>query len=470
MFPKRWIAALLAAVLTVGMLAFPASAEPASTPSSAQIAEERTASLQFEWNGSDFDAAKLTDGKTSTKQTTAESDLLVLTSAEPLGGIYLIFDRPTDEYTVTAAGQEIAVDTGFLHQWVPFAEGVTAVTVTLPGNTLCEVSAWSEGEPPAERVQQWLPPYEDCDMLLLPTHADDDQLWFGAAMATAAAEGRKVQVAYLTHHWSEPYRPHELLNGLWQSGVRAYPVIPEFPDYYSESLEHAKTLYDVDAMLDYTVGLLRRFSPEVVIGHDLEGEYGHGVHRLNAWLLTEALEQSGDPACYPDSAALYGTFDVPKTYLHLYPENKLTLEIDTPLPALGGRTAFEVAQDGYACHVSQQQYWFKVFRSGMYSCREFGLYRTTVGADSGIGDLFENITVFSDAVSSEPESSEPESSEPSEPSSAEISSAAESTASDLQPDAPSSDMIGDGIWYALGGLLLAVIALGILLAYKSRKK
>ena len=101
-------------------------------------------------------------------------------------------------------------------------------------------------------------------------------------MPTYAGErGYKVQVAYLTNHWAEPYRPHELLNGLWTVGIRAYPVIGEFIDYYSDNLEHAKGLYDRDRVIEHQVEMIRRFRPEVIIGHDIDGEYGHGVHMLN---------------------------------------------------------------------------------------------------------------------------------------------------------------------------------------------
>lgn len=55
-------------------------------------------------------------------------------------------------------------------------------------------------------------------------------------------------------------------------------------------------------MLAYEVELLRRFKPEVVVDHDINGEYGHGVHMLNTWILQQAVEQSGDVQYFPESA------------------------------------------------------------------------------------------------------------------------------------------------------------------------
>lgn len=129
--------------------------------------------------------------------------------------------------------------------------------------------------------------------------------------------------------------------GKWESAhIR---LSRNFPTYYSKALEHAKTLYDTNDMLAYEVELLRRFKPEVVVDHDINGEYGHGVHMLNTWILQQAVEQSGDVQYFPESAQKYGTFDVQKTYLHLYPENELIMDVDTPLTAFGGKTAYEMA-------------------------------------------------------------------------------------------------------------------------------
>jgi hypothetical protein len=92
-----------------------------------------------------------------------------------------------------------------------------------------------------------------------------------------------------------------------------------------------------------------------------------------------------DAAFIPEQAALLGTWDVSKTYLHLYDENAVRLELNQPLDGFGGRTALEVASDAYLKHVSQQWCWFYVSDTYQYSCAKFGLYRTTVGVDTVTG-------------------------------------------------------------------------------------
>lgn len=445
-----------------------------SVPVSAleETAEDLSGDASFFLNDAPMSAAVLTDKKNSTKITVESGDRLKITAESPFSFLYLSFDRPPDPYVLLADGKEQACgEWGFLHELVELPSPVSSVELILPGGILCGVSLYSEGALP-EDVQQWEPPYaceeagqeyQGCDMLVFPTHADDDQLWFGPAIATYAAQGKTIQVAYLTNHWSEPYRPHELLNGLWTSGVRAYPILPEFPDYYSESLEHAKTLYDVDAMEEYMVSLIRQFRPSVVVGHDLNGEYGHGVHMLNAWLVTRTVEGSGDSEFYPDSAEKYGVYEVPKTYLHLYETNPITLEIETPLEFFEGKSAFEVAQEGYACHVSQQQYWFKVFKSGPYDARRFGLYRSTVGSDTS-NDMFENIPPRPDPVSSEADFSELEESQP--------SAVSDTPSSEPDPDLPEGSEHDIQAALAVFCLALAVVAaiVGILIVLRKKNR
>lgn len=203
-----------------------------------------------------------------------------------------------------------------------------------------------------------------------------------------------MQVAYLIRHGkarNEYMRTHELLDGLWAVGITAYPMISDFEDYWAGSLGRAKEIYDEEDILAYSVMLLRRFKPDVVIGHDLHGEYGHGVHMLCAESLTKAIPLAADASYSPRTAAGYGTWQIQKCYLHLYEENQVIMDWDVPLEAFGGKTGFEMAKIGYSYHSSQQQKWFAVKQEGDYDCRKFGLYYTAVGPDTGKNDFFENV-------------------------------------------------------------------------------
>lgn len=355
----------------------------------------------------------LSDEKIGTQHESDAPFVVDISSETEISYINVLFDKAPLPYTLVADGVTLKQgEYGFIHDLIALDTPSKKLVLTFPMDTVVgSLDIYSKGVLPPT-IQQWNAPYADADMLILPTHADDDQLYFGGVIAKYAGdEQKKVQVAYFTNHFSEPYRQHELLNGLWSIGVTAYPIIPaEFTDIMSESLEHAKSLYDTQAMLEYQVSLIRRFKPEVIVGHDLNGEYGHGVHMLNANLLTQSIELSSVATVFPDSAALYGAFDVPKTYLHSYNENKIEIEVDTPLDSFGGKTAFEMAQLGFSMHKSQQTGAFKVEHEGPYDCRQFGLFRTIVGSDLTGIDMFENVENHSSVVS-QPTTSQAQSSD-----------------------------------------------------------
>ena len=78
------------------------------------------------------------------------------------------------------------------------------------------------------------------------------------------------------------------------------------------------------------------------------------------------------------------------------------MDLRQPLDKFQGRTALEVASDAYKKHVSQQWCWFYVSDDYEYSCADFGMYRTTVGNDTG-NDMMENVVSYEeqDRIASE---------------------------------------------------------------------
>ena len=343
------------------------------------------------------------DDYSTTVKPGAESEL-VITSEEPMQGLYLEWDRVPSEWLLKENESTTTFGThGFLHEYVPLSSSQNSVTiVSKESMTLCNIRAIPIGTDPKTIAQVWEEPQEKTDFLVFSTHADDEILFLGGVLAKyGGGEGIPVQIAYLTEFWStEPVREHEKLDGLWEAGIRRYPVDGGFRDYYAADLDEALSKYDHDKVLSWTVSTIRRFKPLIVVTQDLTGEYGHGGHRLLARCVTEAVERSMDPSFYPASAEEYGVFDVKKTYLHLYPENTITLDVRQPLPSMGGRSALEVARDAYKKHVSQQKYWFYVtddpkdYRASEINCSKFGLFRTTVGNDSGQNQMTENIITY----------------------------------------------------------------------------
>ena len=390
--------------------------------------------LEVNIDAGNVSVGKLRDGDENTYVSVPDGTAVTITSAEGISSLYIIFDRVCGEWTLTVHGVDaLDPDTantdgagectatvncgenGFLHEYVDvyglFGCAPETVTLTFDNGevSLSEIYAFGDGDLP-DWVQVWQPPCENADLLLASTHIDDEQLFFAGVLPYYAGElGLDVQVVYFTDPFKYHERPHEQLNGLWTVGVRHYPVCGAFVDEYSETAKdaysHQKNYgFEREDMVLFQVKAIRRFKPHVVVGHDINGEYSHGQHIINCETLMEALPLAADATFDPDSAEKWGAWDTPKTYIHLWSENKIVMDWDIPLENFGGKTAFQVTQDGFACHKSQHWTWFyrwiygknkditKATQIKTYSPCLYGLYRTEVGLDSGIGDMFENIS------------------------------------------------------------------------------
>ena len=126
-----------------------------------------------------------------------------------------------------------------------------------------------------------------------------------------------------------------------------------------------------------------------LLAQDIDGEYGHTQHLIVSQACIDAVDLAADPDKYPDSASC-GPWLIKKLYLHLWPEDQLRMDWHQPLTAFGGKTGLQIAEEAFACHVTQQERW-KVEDGGEWDNALFGLWRTTVGADVMKNDLFENI-------------------------------------------------------------------------------
>ena len=334
---------------------------------------------------------------------------ITLSSDSPMDSLYIVWENIPGEWTLkTGGGSYTYGKEGYLHEYVKLPEAALSVTISVERErlTIADVYAFSQGSLP-DFVQTWEEPYEEADILLISTHADDEVLFFGGIIPNMVDQGDlRIQVAYFSDLFqTEPYRNHEILNGLWHMGVDHYPQLGEFYDYYSESYAEAVDQFNYDDSLEYIVRTIRRFKPQVLIGQDPEnGEYGHGGHMWCARIIEDAVEVSADPEVCPESAALYGVWNVPKTYFHLYPENTIELNARIPLASFGGKTELEVAKEAYLEHQSQQWCWFYVSdgydEEGNpdgyeYSCTRYGLYRSLVGMDTG-SDLMENLVSYNE--------------------------------------------------------------------------
>jgi LmbE family N-acetylglucosaminyl deacetylase len=365
----------------------------------------------------DLNTKKLIDNNENSYIEIKQNEEIKITSTEDIYGIYIIYELKSVKGDISSNDKKIPVGANsFLHEYIDLKDNVSKeLIINYEDNVkIGEIILVGEGEIP-DNIEIWNEPTKEADLLLLSTHSDDEQLFFAGLMPTYIDRGAKVQVVYFTNHNSTPKRLHEQIHGLYKIGIRYYPIIGFVPDAWSTNLEQAaknmnRAGFTEDDAIKFVVEMIRRFKPQVIAGHDELGEYSHGQHILNTHILKKALELSNDKTYNQESIDKYGLWDTPKTYLHLYKDNKIVMDYDIPLDSYNGLTAYEVSKLGYAEHHSQQYTWFTKWLTGVdqhgkgtlyktakeikkYSPCEFGLYRSLVGEDKSKNDMFENLEI-----------------------------------------------------------------------------
>ena len=357
-------------------------------------------------------AGRLTNGNYESywQSGNRENPYLIITSEEPMHTLYLCFREMPESYEVQKKdGDKWATitegDTRFHHvSYALGGEKEIRILSTAAGKhrlILNEVYVFGEGEAPGW-VQHWEETEEKADLMLLVAHPDDELLFFAGFLPTYAAEmGRKVVVVYLTY--ADKTRRSEALDGLWTLGVKNYPVFGPFKDKYCTKIKDAYNSAKKDKVLAWVTELFRKYRPEVVLTHDLQGEYGHGQHKMMADACIQAYELAADADYHPKNSEPYSPWEVKKLYIHRYRdgESSLHFDWDVPLQSLGGKTGMEIAEEAFTKHVTQTGLSFSVggyhkplsvMVTGVYyENTDFGLYASRVGPDEALDDFMEHI-------------------------------------------------------------------------------
>lgn len=315
---------------------------------------------------------------------------------QQIASLYICFRKFPDAWgidTVTPQGIE-RVHTGentYLHAYITLPQPCAQVTLQADAGalTVSELRVFATGAPPQD-VQVWQPLPTNIDLMVLVAHPDDEFVFLGGTIPWyVAAMGKRVAVAYMSA--TNPGRRHELLNGLWTAGLKFYPVMGTFPDVFIKTLKGAYRYWKPDAVDHFIATLVYKYKPDVLVTHDIHGEYGHGAHRLCADASIRVISTMAQKGGYPDLAQAYGAWRVQKLYLHLYKTNPIKMNWRVPIASLGGQTALEVARAAFLCHRSQQGVPYTVTDKGALSGASFGLYYTSVGADVAGDDFFEHV-------------------------------------------------------------------------------
>lgn len=391
---KKWLIALLTLLALSLSVAFAAEAN------------DITEDCKFKVCSSGRKYTLMTDKKYTSywESNKIKTPWIAITAPEgkPIAGLYVCFGNMPESWEIQTSddGKDwftaVPGDTRFLHAYVALPQPAQHVrlAVTSEKKTALRINdlfVLSEGDLP-DWVQVWQPTEEKADILFLSTHPDDELIFFGGAIPTYAVEQqRKVVVAYFTR--SNTTRSSELLNGLWHMGVRTYPVIGNFKDSYAKNLKAAyKSAGGKGKVNEWIVGLYRQYKPEVVVTQDTNGEYGHKQHMMIADAAQNCIALAANEDEFTASTIAYGTWQVKKLYLHLYPENQITFDWTIPLKSMNGATGIELAEEAYTLHKTQASSGMSVTETGTkYDNRIFGLAFTTVGEDVRKDDFLENI-------------------------------------------------------------------------------
>ena len=380
-------------------------------------APDLTKSCSFRMCSTKWNESLMTDGKYTSywESNSIGHPWVAISSETPMHGLYICWRQmpaefelqvpETDEKGKVTWVKLMDGDSRFQHSFYEL-DGLSQVRIYSDVSKaqhmgINEVYVFGAGEIP-DWVQRWEETEQKADILFFAAHPDDELIFLGGAIPTYAAEKKKrVVVAYLS--WSNTTRRSEALNGLWAMGVRHYPEFGGFRDAYSTKAADAYTKLGKKKVLSWVTELYRKHQPEVVVTHDLGGEYGHGQHKMMADAAIQGYELAANPEKDPELAARYGTWQVKKLYVHLYGEEKDQTRFDwtVPLESFGGRTGLEVASEAYALHKTQEGAevkikgkWHKLSveeTGAAYPNTVFGLYASQVGEDVLHTDFLENI-------------------------------------------------------------------------------
>lgn len=312
------------------------------------------------------------------------------------GGILIEWFSPFERFDVSEYAQDSALINEYGSDeyykghvsYLPLMQETKKIEIKVyKEGKISELHVYSDGAENPD-IQKWENPAEKSDIMLLVAHQDDEVLWFGGLLPYyGVVRENNVQVVYMTTNGR--LRIREALNCVWKTGVKNIPEIIGYKDSY-ETGKKAEEVWGGKKNIEKSlVRRIRKYKPEVIVTHDINGEYGHPQHKLIAKRIVSAVQAAADPKQYSDSYELYGAWEVKKVYLHLGDENTIFMDWKTPSDALDGKTPLEVAELAFLEHKSQLSR-FNMDMGKEYDYTKFSLVYSIVGPDILKNDFLEN--------------------------------------------------------------------------------
>lgn len=226
------------------------------------------------------------------------------------------------------------------------------------------------------------------DLLVVCAHPGDEFLFFGGVLSVCAGEqGRSAAVIYLAP--GSPNRQALARSALSTLQTPVEAVFGGFPDVYTDTLANAQKFCDDKDVTAYLVSEIRRLRPAVIVTHEPEGEYGHGMHQLTAQCVTRAAQAAGNPKLYKGSQSNYGCFTPLRLFMHLSANTPVSIDRTAALSRFGGSTALELDRLAYATYADVDGYPLSPSDERLYTRADYGLaYSSVPTPDDLHGDLF----------------------------------------------------------------------------------
>ena len=284
----------------------------------------------------------------------------------------------------------------FYNQYVPLPAGYGAVRLTCQSPdyehviNISELHVLGAGDTLPAFVQDWRNFEGKADLVLMVTDPGDEFLFFGGLVPTYVAQGREVMVCVIVN--TDAIYKCQMLDGLWLCGLTNYPYIAYFKPNLQTTARQQYAVWSEVQFVRHVSRIVRIYKPDVFVTHAYNGEDVDGGHKVCADAairsLTAAMDSKYDIGY---GYKLYGNWQPKKLYLHLYGDNRTVIDYDQPLDAFGGKTANELAAAAYDLQDYQKKHFPALTGKGVLDGSAFGLYFSSVGEDTGLGDLFEHI-------------------------------------------------------------------------------
>lgn len=125
------------------------------------------------------DPGPAADGQISTVLSFEAGDTIRIETERPAEALYVVWDDLPGPWTLTEGGRRLPCGrNAVLHEYIPLSGTQNEFFLELPpGSAVCEIALYTEGRLP-DSVQIWEPPCAQADLLLFPTHGDDEHLLF----------------------------------------------------------------------------------------------------------------------------------------------------------------------------------------------------------------------------------------------------------------------------------------------------